>query len=219
MQQVPCGSYVHSAERLQGPLAKRVNALRRIRSLESNILRIDDVGVTIPTSNISGVTRWALSQPEHLEQTRRSYAVDTIDVAGITMAPIKLGIIGYGFSTKCFHLPFILPNPDLEVYAFLQRKPAPQGPEELNALKWGHCTVDFPSAKHYTGPDEFFGDANIELVLVLTSDGTHQDSVVRALESGKHGKIDSPVKYDRSLPRGQPVVTPWQSRDCQTDIS
>lgn len=107
------------------------------------------------------------------------------------MAPIKLGIIGCGFSTKCFHLPFILPNPDLEVYAFLQRRPAPKGPEDLKTLKWGHCTVDFPSAKHYTGPDEFFHDANIEVVLVLTSDGAHLDLVERALASGKHGKYTS----------------------------
>lgn len=106
------------------------------------------------------------------------------------MAPIKLGIIGYGFSTKCFHLPFILPNRDLEVYAFLQRRPAPRSPapEDMELLRWGHCTMDFPSAKHYTGPDEFFCDADIEVVLVLTSDGTHLEFVERALASGKHGK-------------------------------
>lgn len=106
------------------------------------------------------------------------------------MAPIKVGIVGYGFSTKCFHLPFVLPNPDLTVYAFLQRAPAPKGPEDLKKLKWGHCTIDFPSAKHYTGPDGFFADKKIELVIVLTSDGTHGEFVQRALEAGKHGEID-----------------------------
>lgn len=103
------------------------------------------------------------------------------------MAPIKVGIIGYGFSTKCFHLPFILPNPDLEVYAFLQRAPAAKGQEDLKALRWGHCTGDFPSAKHYMGSDDFFSDKNIELVIILTSDGTHGELIEKALESGKHG--------------------------------
>jgi hypothetical protein len=48
-----------------------------------------------------------------------------------TMAPINVGFIGYGFSTKCFHLPFIIPNPDLEVYAFLQRAAHPIPPQML----------------------------------------------------------------------------------------
>lgn len=104
------------------------------------------------------------------------------------MAPIKVGIIGYGFSTKCFHLPFILPNPDLYVYAFLQRRPPPKTAEERKALKWGHCTIDFPAAKHYTNPHEFFLDQDIELVVVLTGDGTHGEFVEAALNAGKHGE-------------------------------
>lgn len=38
--------------------------------------------------------------------------------------PVKLGIIGYGFSTTVFHLPFIVPNHSLQIYAFLQRDPS-----------------------------------------------------------------------------------------------
>ena len=99
------------------------------------------------------------------------------------MAPIKVGIVGYGFSTKCFHLPYILPNPDLALHAVLQRAPAP-GPSEL-LPKWGHCTVDFPTAKHYRTPGEFFSDAEIELVVVCTS--SHEEFVEGALKAGKHG--------------------------------
>lgn len=109
------------------------------------------------------------------------------------MAPIKAGIIGYGFSTKCFHLPFILPNPDLEVIAFLQRASAPQNQEDLKALKWGHCTVDFPKTKHYSDASEFFSDADIELVIVLTSDGTHGEFIDRALNAGKHGMFSKVI--------------------------
>lgn len=99
------------------------------------------------------------------------------------MAPIQVGIIGFGFSTKCFHLPFLLPNPEVHLCAFLQRRPASARAE----LKWGHCTVDFPSARHYTDLDSFLGDADVELVIVLTGDGTHAEFVLRALEAGKHG--------------------------------
>jgi predicted dehydrogenase len=102
------------------------------------------------------------------------------------MAPIKVGIVGYGFATKCFHLPYILPNPDLEVYAFLQRAAAPTDPSQ--APRWGHCTIDFPQAKHYRTADEFYADGQIELVIVCTSSGAHYEHAEKALLTGKHGE-------------------------------
>ncbi|KAJ3054537.1 hypothetical protein HK097_001566 [Rhizophlyctis rosea] len=102
------------------------------------------------------------------------------------MAPIKVGIIGYGFSTKCFHLPFIRPNSDLQVYAFLQRAATPADVKS----PWGHCTVEFPQAKHYTTPDQFFADAEIELVVICTHE--HEEFARRALESGKHVVVEKP---------------------------
>ena len=100
------------------------------------------------------------------------------------MAPIKVGIVGYGMSTKCFHLPYILPNPDLSVHAFLQRAPAPLSPDDTSP-KSGHCTVDFPQAKHYHTPEAFFGDAEIELVVICTHN--HEEFIEGALKAGKHG--------------------------------
>jgi len=98
------------------------------------------------------------------------------------MAPIKVGIVGYGFSTKCFHLPFILPNEELEVYAFLQRAADPSQVKK----NWGHCTIDFPQAKHYTTADDFFADDAIELVVVCSH--AHEEFVEKALQTGKHGR-------------------------------
>ena len=60
------------------------------------------------------------------------------------MAPIRVGLMGYGFSTKCFHLPYITPNSDFEIYAFLQRKEPAK-----DAQPGDHCTIDYPNAKHY----------------------------------------------------------------------
>lgn len=99
------------------------------------------------------------------------------------MAPIKVGIIGYGFSTKCFHLPFILPNPDLQVYAFLQRAAAPT--DGSSPSGWGHCTIDFPQAKHYRTAEEFFSDPEIELVIICSSN--HEEFAEKSLNAGKHG--------------------------------
>lgn len=100
--------------------------------------------------------------------------------------PIKVGIVGYGFSTKCFHLPFILSSHELEVHAFLQRAAAPSEDPASKSKTWGHCTVDFPQAKHYQTADDFFADVAIELVVICTHN--HREFVEKALKSGKHGK-------------------------------
>lgn len=105
------------------------------------------------------------------------------------MAAIKVGIIGYGGSAKSFHLPFILPNPDLEVYAFLQRAPPPPNPSEVKPGT--HCTVDFPEAKHYRTADDFFADDQIDLVVVCSS-GAHGEFAERALGAGKHVVVEKP---------------------------
>ncbi|KAK5136487.1 hypothetical protein LTR08_003132 [Meristemomyces frigidus] len=100
------------------------------------------------------------------------------------MPPLKVGLIGYGFSTKCFHLPFIAPNPDLEIYAFLQRKEAPQDKGKVESGV--HCTIDYPQAKHYRTADEFFGCEGIELVVVCSGHDSHFEMARRALGGGKH---------------------------------
>lgn len=102
------------------------------------------------------------------------------------MPPIKVGLTGYSGSAQYFHLPFILPNPDLEVVAFLQRAEAP---EDKSSVKPGtHCTVDHPNARHYRTAEEFFADSDIELVVVCTASATHYDLTEKALKAGKHGQ-------------------------------
>jgi len=102
------------------------------------------------------------------------------------MAPIKLGLIGYGASAKIFHLPYIVPNKNLEVHAFLQRGAAPEDPSSAKA--GSHCTVDFPKAKHYRQAADFFGDKEIEVVIVCSVTSTHAAYAEQALQAGKHGR-------------------------------
>lgn len=71
------------------------------------------------------------------------------------------------------------------MYAFLQRAGAPQ--DTSAAKKGSHYTVDFPNAKHYRTGDEFFGDDEIELVIVCSHTDTHASFSEQALKAGKHG--------------------------------
>ncbi|USW49451.1 Putative gfo/Idh/MocA-like oxidoreductase, NAD(P)-binding domain superfamily [Septoria linicola] len=102
--------------------------------------------------------------------------------------PIKVGIVGYGSSANIFHLPYILPNPDLQVHAFLQRAEAPQGQVEPSK----HCTVEYPQAKHYRTAEDFFADSDIELVIVCTGHSTHATFAEQALLAGKHVVVEKP---------------------------
>jgi predicted dehydrogenase len=78
-----------------------------------------------------------------------------------------------------------VPNPDLEIYAFLQRAPAPEDP---TAAKPGtHCTVDYPKAKHHRTTQDFFADELIELVVVCTEHDTHAEFAELSLNAEKRG--------------------------------
>ncbi|CAK7233547.1 hypothetical protein SBRCBS47491_008648 [Sporothrix bragantina] len=101
-------------------------------------------------------------------------------------APIKVGFVGFGLSTNVFHLPWILPNKDLEVYAFVQRAP----PSAAATQKYGHCTEKFPQAKHYQSAEALFADPAVELVIIGTPN--HVELVTKALEAGKHVVVEKP---------------------------
>lgn len=103
------------------------------------------------------------------------------------MAPIKVGVVGYGFSAKSFHLPFITAIPDYQVVAILQRAEAPSDP--TSAPPGSHCTVDYPKAKHYRTADDFFADPEIHFVVVATHTDTHSSFAKKALLAGKHGAL------------------------------
>lgn len=105
------------------------------------------------------------------------------------MAPIKVGVVGYGNSAKSFHLPFITSIPDYEVVAILQRKEAPADPSSVE--KGSHCTVDFPHIRHYRTAEEFFADKDIQFVVVATQHDTHASFAEQALNAGKHGEQPS----------------------------
>jgi predicted dehydrogenase len=130
-----------------------------------------------------------------MTRSQRQVKVCTLS-SHFMMAPIKVGIIGYGFSAKCFHLPFILPNPDLELYAVLQRAAPPAPGTPTNELpKFGHVTQDFPNVKHYRTGDEFFANPNIELVIDCSK--SHDEYAEKAIKAGKHRRLSS---SPRSIP-------------------
>ena len=94
----------------------------------------------------------------------------------------NVGIIGYAFSAKVFHIPLIQSIPSLKIYAFVQRHPQPSD----------DVAKDFPEAKVYRSAEEMVRDKNLDLVVITTPPASHYELVKLALEGGKHGKPTMP---------------------------
>jgi predicted dehydrogenase len=93
------------------------------------------------------------------------------------MAPLNTAVIGYGFSAKTFHIPFILHNPGYNLYAIVQRSPT-----ETNSGK-----RDFPDVRAYHDAYEAIRDENVDVVVITSTNATHFPLGRDALRAGKHG--------------------------------
>lgn len=96
------------------------------------------------------------------------------------MAPIKTCVLGVGLAGLTFHSPYILALPDLfELCAVLERNPKSEG---------GKLKERFGvSVRIHRSIDDVLSDAEIELVVIGTPNGTHYGYAKAALEAGKHG--------------------------------
>lgn len=93
--------------------------------------------------------------------------------------PSNVGVIGYGFSAKTFHLPFIQQVPDLKLYAIVQRTPTPDDDAEK----------DHPGIKSFRSTEDMVRDPAVDVVVVTTAPDSHFPLTKLALENGKHGQL------------------------------
>lgn len=91
----------------------------------------------------------------------------------------KVGVIGYGFSAKIFHIPFINAVPELSLHAVVQRSPT-----EANSAEKDH-----PGVKSYRTTEEMLRDIDVEVVVVTTVPESHYELAKLSLEAGKHGML------------------------------
>lgn len=89
----------------------------------------------------------------------------------------NVGVVGYGFSAKIFHIPFVLEVPEFNLYAIVQRTPKPEDDAEK----------DHPGIKSYRTAQELVQDAAVDVVIITTAPDSHYELTKLALENGKHG--------------------------------
>ncbi|MGF1703462.1 oxidoreductase [Photobacterium makurazakiensis] len=110
----------------------------------------------------------------------------------MAFSSIKTAVIGYGFSAKTFHIPFISTLPEFEFTAVSTRSG--------NAV-----SNDWPNVKHYESASDLLVDSDAELVIITAPNDVHFELAKQALENGKHVIIEKP--FVTNIADGEALIT------------
>lgn len=104
-------------------------------------------------------------------------------------APIRVGLIGYGYAGKTFHAPLIRAVPALDLRVVGSRDPA-------------KVRADLPGLAVMADPAAVAASDGVDLVVIASPNDTHAPLARIAMEAGKHVVIDKPFTLDLAEARG-----------------
>ena len=93
--------------------------------------------------------------------------------------PIKTALVGYGFSAKTFHIPFITTSDDFHF-------------ECISSSQKDVVLADWPDVDHYQTTDEMIEQSDADLVIITAPNHVHYALAKLALEHNKHVLIEKP---------------------------
>lgn len=93
---------------------------------------------------------------------------------------IKVGIIGYGFSAKTFHLPFIEANDHYQLVGFCSR--------QTLAIK-----QKYPSVSCHETLTALIANTTVDLVIITSPNSCHFKQTKYCLENGLHVVVEKPI--------------------------
>lgn len=100
----------------------------------------------------------------------------------MTVSPIKTALIGYGFSAKTFHIPFITTLPEFELVAISSSQ------KEAVLHNWPQPST----VTHYSSAEELLLRSDAELVIITAPNEVHFALAHQALENDKHVILEKP---------------------------
>ncbi|WP_217528615.1 oxidoreductase [Vibrio metschnikovii] len=109
----------------------------------------------------------------------------------MTYHPIKTAVIGYGYSAKTFHLPFIQSLPELTLCA-------------ISSSQQAAVEADWPQAQWYQDAESLLDNSDAELVIITAPNDVHFPLAKRALENGKHVIVEKP--FVTSVEEGRALI-------------
>ncbi|KZV86584.1 NAD(P)-binding protein [Exidia glandulosa HHB12029] len=102
-------------------------------------------------------------------------------------SPIRVAVLGVGFSANVFQIPFILALPELfKLHSILERRATAE--KSVAREKYGHTGVQV-----VTTFEEVTGDPDVDLVVVSVKDPAHYEYSKAALLADKHVILEKPV--------------------------
>jgi predicted dehydrogenase len=106
----------------------------------------------------------------------------------MTQTPIRVALIGYGFSGKTFHAPLIRAVPGLELVV-------------VGSSDAAKVHADLPGITVLGDPLTAVTTPDIDLVVIATPNDSHAPLADAALNAGKHVVVDKPFTLDLASAR------------------
>ncbi len=103
-------------------------------------------------------------------------------------APLRIGIVGFGFAAQTFHVPLIRAVDGLQIVAVASSDAA-------------KVAATLPDAQVHASPHDLISD-DIDLVVIASPNETHAPVARAALNAGKHVVIDKPFTVTLDDARG-----------------
>ena len=100
----------------------------------------------------------------------------------------NVALLGYGLSAKVFQVPWVPLIPQFNLYAIVQRHPAPDN----------DASIDHPEVQVYRSSEEMFKDENVDLVCIGTAAHNITTSVRRRFGQGRMVKFSYP-RWETSI--------------------
>lgn len=97
----------------------------------------------------------------------------------ISAAPIRVGLIGFGYAGRTFHAPLIAATDGLAITAVASSQPG-----QVAAVVGDVAVVDSPA--------ELLRRGDVELVMVASPNSSHASLAMAALAAGKHVIVEKP---------------------------
>lgn len=120
----------------------------------------------------------------------------------MTFSPIKTAVVGYGFSAKTFHIPFIT---SLEAFEFVA----------VSTSK-AEVAQDWPNVQHFTDAVAMLTESDAELVIITAPNSEHFPLAKLALEKGKHVIIEKP--FVTNVQDGQALIDLAKRNQCLLSV-
>jgi predicted dehydrogenase len=100
-------------------------------------------------------------------------------IRSVTSDEIRVGLIGFGYAARTFHLPLLRTTAGYRVVAVGSSRPA----EVAAAL---------PDLERVADPETIAAAADLDLIIVATPNDSHVRLAQRALHAGRHVVVDKP---------------------------